>query len=176
MEAGDQQSSIRHSSFVIPRSLRPPPRLLFYPSMKQPFRLAPPLLTLTLVLAWNSAAAAKEFWVYFGTYTGKTSKGIYASRLDAATGKLGAPELVAETLSPSFLAVSPNGKFLYSANEVPKFEGQKAGGVSAFVIDRSTGKLTALNQKSSGGGDPCHLVVDATGQSVLVANYGGGSV
>jgi 6-phosphogluconolactonase len=145
--------------------------------MKQSLRLLVlHLVLLPLALAWNSAAVAKEFWVYFGTYTGKSSKGIYASRLDASTGKLTPPELVAETTSPSFLAISPNGKFLYAANEVPKFEGRTAGAVTAFALDRSAGKLTALNQKSSGGSGPCHLVVDATGRSVLVANYGGGSV
>jgi 6-phosphogluconolactonase len=33
-----------------------------------------------------------------------------------------------------------------------------------------------LNQQSSTGSGPCHLVVDAAGKFVLVANYGGGSV
>ena len=145
--------------------------------MKQPRRLSViRLVLLSLALAWSSAAIAKDFWVYFGTYTGKSSKGIYASRLDASTGKLAPPELVAETTSPTFLAVSPNGKFLYAANEISRFEGKTAGAVSAFALDRLGGKLTALNQKSSGGSGPCHLVVDATGRSVLVANYGGGSV
>jgi len=56
------------------------------------------------------------------------------------------------------------------------FQGKKAGSVSAFSIDRATGRLDLLNQVSSGGPGPCHLVLDATGKWVLVANYGGGSV
>jgi 6-phosphogluconolactonase len=157
--------------------LRRAARVLFHPDMKPPrHRFAALLVSLSLTLACCGPAFAKDFWVYFGTYTGKSSKGIYTSRLDAATGKLTPPELVAEINSPSFLAVSPNEKFLYAVIEVPKFEGKNAGAVSAFTIDRATGKLTALNQKSSGGAGPCHLVVDATGKSVLVANYGGGSV
>ena len=157
--------------------LRHGARVMFYPCMKHSHRqVIAHLLIVALALAWSSTAGAKDFWVYFGTYTGKSSKGIYASRLDAATGKLTAPELVAEVASPSFLAVSPNEKFLYAVNELPKFEGKSAGGVSAFAIDRATGKLTSLNQKSSGGPGPCHLIVDGTGKSVLVANYGGGSV
>jgi len=114
--------------------------------------------------------------VYFGTYTGKSSKGIYVSQFDAATGRLSEPELAGEAASPSFLALSPNGKFLYSANEVSQFEGKKAGAVGAFAIDATNGKLKALNQQSSGGADPCHILVDASGRTVLVANYGGGSV
>lgn len=161
----------------MPRGLLRAAWVLFHRDMKPPRSLfIARLVFLSLALAACAPAFAKDFWVYFGTYTGKSSKGIYASRLDGATGKLTPPELVAETTSPSFLAVSPNAKFLYAANEVPKFEGKTAGAVSAFAIDQATGKLTALNQKSSGGAGPCHLVVDATGKSVLVANYSGGSV
>jgi 6-phosphogluconolactonase len=117
-----------------------------------------------------------EFFVYIGTYTGAKSKGIYVSRLDTVTGKLTEPELAAESTSPSFLAVHPNRKFLYAANEVGNFRGKSVGAVSAFAIDPHRGRLTALNQVSSGGNGPCHLVVDRTGRDVLVANYGGGSI
>ena len=52
----------------------------------------------------------------------------------------------------------------------------KAGAVTAFALDAKSGELTKLNQQSTVGDGPCHLVVDATGKNVLVANYGGGSV
>ena len=48
--------------------------------------------------------------------------------------------------------------------------------MSAFAIDRATGKLTLLNQVSSRGGDPCYITVDRSGKYVLVANYGTGSI
>jgi len=120
--------------------------------------------------------AADDVFVYFGTYTGAKSKGIYVSRLDLASGALSAPELAAETASPSFLAIHPSGNFLYAANEVGNYEGKASGSVSAFAVDRRTGMLTALNRQPSVGAGPAHLVVDRTGQNVLVANYGGGSV
>ena len=122
------------------------------------------------------ASGKDELLVYIGTYTGAKSKGIYMSRLDVASGALGPPELAAETSSPSFLAVHPRGGFLYSVNEVNASGGKPGGGVSAYAIDRTTGKLTALNQESSGGPGPAHLIVDKSGADVLVANYGGGSV
>src|SRR6266480_4266910 len=124
----------------------------------------------------ESSRNSKKFLVYFGTYTGAKSKGIYVSRFTSAGGKLAAPELAVETISPSFLALHPNRRFLYAANEIGDFDGKKSGAVSAFVIDSHTGKLTPLNQQPSGGDGPCHLAVDSTGKSVLVANYGGGSV
>jgi 6-phosphogluconolactonase len=152
-------------------------------------RLFPTLFAATLALAVPSflplavsgqsggkVPGKNDLLVYIGTYTGAKSQGIYVSRLDAASGALSPPELAAETPSPSFLAVHPRGGFLYSVNEVSTSGGKPGGSVSAFAIDRTTGRLTALNQESSGGAGPAHLIVDRSGADVLVANYGGGSV
>jgi 6-phosphogluconolactonase len=108
--------------------------------------------------------------VYAGTYTGDGSKGIYAYRFDDSTGKLTATGLAAETSNPSFLAVSPNQRFLYAANEEAD-----AGGVSAFSIDAAAGTLTLLNAVSSRGAAPCHVAIDKTGKRLFVANYNSGS-
>jgi 6-phosphogluconolactonase len=114
--------------------------------------------------------------VYVGTYTSGGSRGIYLLELDRSTGELTAKGLVAETPNPSFLAIHPSKQFMYAVNEVDNFGGQKAGSISAFSIDAKTGGLTLLNQQSTKGAGPCHLTIDRTGKSVLVANYGGGSV
>jgi len=124
----------------------------------------------------RSSSPGRDMLVYFGTYTGEKSKGVYVSRLDLASGALTPPELAGETVSPSFLAVHPSQNFLYAANEVSEFQGKASGSVSAFAIDRNTGRLTAINQQPSVGRGPAHLVVDKAGRNVLVANYGGGSV
>jgi 6-phosphogluconolactonase len=129
-----------------------------------------------LVVAFAFIASAREFLVYFGTYTGAKSKGIYVSRLDVETGEVTPPQLAAETVSPSFLAIHPSANYLYAANEVSQFNGKPGGSISAFAIDKATGKLTLVNQESSVGAGPCHLVVDATGKDVLVANYGSGVI
>jgi 6-phosphogluconolactonase len=126
--------------------------------------------------ALSLAREASPTLVYVGTYTGAKSKGIYLFALDPHTGALTPRGLAAETVSPSFLALHPRGRFLYAANEVGSFAGKPGGAVSAFAIDAASGKLALLNQQSSGGGGPCHLVVDRAGRNVLVANYGGGSV
>lgn len=125
---------------------------------------------------WLPAAVAGEYHVYFGSYTGAKSKGIQVSRFDSRTGKLSEPELVAETRNPSFLAVHPTERFLYAVGEVSETQGKRAGAVTAYAIDGRTGKLTPLNQQTSGGTGPCQLSVDATGKCVLVANYGSGSI
>jgi 6-phosphogluconolactonase len=143
------------------------------------------LLVLLAPLAGLSAAQKPhkkhapqgQYLVYAGTYTTKTdSKGIYAYRFDAASGQLSAIGLAAESGDPSFVAVHPSGKYLYSVNEVGSFGGSSSGAVSAFAIDRQIGKLTFLNQVATRGAGPCHVSLDSTGKFVLVANYDGGSV
>ncbi|WLT32958.1 lactonase family protein [Geothrix sp. PMB-07] len=119
---------------------------------------------------------AKSFLLFAGTYTQKESKGIYAWRFNAATGEVEALGLAAETVNPSFLVLHPNGKTLYAVNEVDSFQGQRSGAVSAFSVDRATGRLALLNQVASGGADPCHLALDRSGRHLFVANYTGGSV
>ncbi len=121
-------------------------------------------------------SGGEQLLVFIGTYTGGKSEGIYILRMDLATGELTRTGGVSGVVNPSFLAVHPNRRFLYAVNEVGRFAGKSSGAVSALAIQPETGHLTLLNRQPSGGGGPCHVVVDATGQNVLVANYGGGSV
>lgn len=121
-----------------------------------------------------ATASAGEYWVYYGTYTGgkNGSKGIYRSRFDDQTGQLGEAELAAEMGSPSFIAIHPNGQFLYAVGEGNNKDG---GPVVAFALDAKTGKLTKLNENKSGGPGPCFISVHPKGTYAIVANYTGGS-
>jgi 6-phosphogluconolactonase len=128
------------------------------------------------VMSTSAATPSRSARVYIGTYTEQKSKGIYVSQFDAGSGQLSNPELAAECKSPSFLAIHPNGRWLYAVNETENFEGKKSGSVAAFAIDENTGTLQLLNQQSSEGTGPCHVSLDHAGKCVMVANYGSGSV
>jgi 6-phosphogluconolactonase len=117
-----------------------------------------------------------KFYVYVGTYADPSSQGIYIYELDLASGALTPVGGISNISNPSFLAIHPNRRFLYAVNEVESFGGERSGAVSAFSIQPETGQLTFLNQQSSHGTGPCHLIVDSQGKNVLVANYGSGSV
>lgn len=121
-------------------------------------------------------SGGKEYLVYFGTSTQGESQGIYVSRFTPETGEVSSPELAAEASNPGFLAIHPNQKLLYAVGQSRDQDGKPIGTVAGFEIDPATGKLTRLNEVSSGGAGPCHLNVDKTGQAVAVANYGSGSV
>jgi len=137
-----------------------------------------PTLALLFAMLTPLAASPQAYHVYFGTYTNaKTeSRGIYRSRLDLITGHLSPAELAAPAKDPAFLALHPNGKFLYALDESSDPKRTPTTGLSAYAINPATGALTLLNQQTPGGPGPCHLAVDATGQTLLVANYSGGSV
>jgi len=131
-----------------------------------------------LMLAASTVTIATSQTLFFvGTYTDTPkSKGIYVYRMDDATGKVTALGLAAETTSPSYLRIHPNGRFLYAANEVGNYKGERSGYLTSFAIDAQSGKLTEINQASSKGSSPCYLAVDSTGHTLLNANYGGGNV
>jgi 6-phosphogluconolactonase len=136
-----------------------------------------PLLLLSPSQTSAKAPAKGQYIAYIGTYTTKTtSKGIYAYRFDASKGQLTPIGVAAETVDPSFLAVHPNGKYLYAVNEIGNFNGEVSGAVSSFAIDAKTGSLKFLNQVPTRGAGPCYVSLDKTGAFVLVANYDSGSI
>jgi 6-phosphogluconolactonase len=136
------------------------------------------LLSLSIpygVTGADNDSAKGEYFLYVGTYTRSTSKGIYGFRFSPSTGKMTPLGLVAPIPSPSFLAVHPNQRFLYATNE-REYEEKMGNKVSAFAIDPKSGQLTLLNRVASQGDGPVHDTVDKTGKALVVANYRGGSV
>jgi 6-phosphogluconolactonase len=102
-------------------------------------------------------------------FIGTSGKGIYVADFDPKTGKLGAPTLASDAEAPSYIAIHPDGKYLYAVNEVDK------GSLSAFSIDGS-GKLTPINSSSVKSAGPCYVALDKQGHWAITANYAGGSV
>jgi 6-phosphogluconolactonase len=103
--------------------------------------------------------------LFIGTYTKGESRGIYSVELDKATGALGKPAVAAEAPNPTFLALSPDRRFLYAVCAGD-------GWASSFGIDQVTGQLAAVQQVPAGSGPtPCHISVDKTGTIALAANY-----
>ncbi|HEY1338269.1 MAG TPA: lactonase family protein [Bryobacteraceae bacterium] len=126
----------------------------------------PALFCLFLTASFLSAA---PYRAYIGGYAAGGSKGIYEFQFDTTTGKLTGGDLAVETRSPSFLIEHPNHRFIYAVNE-------DTNAVSAFSVDRASGKLKLINTVASRGNGPCHLALDRTGKWLAVANYGSGSV
>lgn len=121
--------------------------------------------------------------VYIGTYTraepfvdGKAD-GIYVFNFDQSTGELTykAAAKGYGTVNPSYLAITPDRRFLLAVNEISSAGGD-SGMVGSFTIDEASGGLRFVNQQSSEGFAPCHIDIDQTGRFALVANYETGNV
>lgn len=139
--------------------------------MRFPRRLLTALAALGSLALVHASEMSKQP-VFIGTYTrdNSGSKGIYSIQLDLETGELSAPTVAAETQGPSYLALSPDRRFLYA---VAESEAMALG----FAIDPSRAKLVALNTTDSPKSKaPCHLAVDHTGRTLVVVNYQTGDV
>ena len=79
-----------------------------------------------------------------------------------------------DDLNAGCICVSPNGRFLYSTNEVKHLNGKTGagGGVLAFAINQQNGSLSHLNTQPSMGVNATFVTTDATGSRVVVANHG----
>lgn len=155
-------------------------RLGFSPNSRKLFSSIALFLALFLMTSYipvaANAATAGRYIVYVGAYTDHGGKGIYAYHFDPATGGLEAMGLQAEAANPSWVTVSSNQKYLYAVSEIGDYQGKKSGGVLAYQLDKSSAKLSLLNEVASMGAGPCHLSIDKTGKFVMVANYDSGSV
>ena len=124
------------------------------------------LLLIPVIFMTTLHAHEVPFYVGTNSAPGKQT-GILRCALDSKTGKISAPVVAADVKSPSFLAASPDGRFLYAAIE------REDGGVAAFQI-REDHSLVPLNTKPSGGKGTCHVWGDKT--HVVASNYTSGNV
>lgn len=132
------------------------------------------LWLLMIFITANTATAADPI-VFVSAFKSGDEGAIHAYRFDAKNGKLKLLNRTTDVENPFFLAVSPNGKFLYSI-DAEEFGGPENEFVAAYKIEGRDGKLTRLNRQSARGTASCYLDVDATGKTLVVANYATGSV
>jgi 6-phosphogluconolactonase len=131
------------------------------------------ILSTILFFMFFISSAQKKQYMLVGTYTSGKSSGIYVYSFDSRSE---AAQLVdsIKTSNPSYIAVSPNKKFVYAVNE--DAEPGIGGKVTAFAFNKQTGRLLQLNQQRSMGNHPCYITVDKTGKWVIVGNYSSGTV
>ncbi len=129
---------------------------------------------LCLYLLAGPVQAQNDYYLLVGTYTSAGSHGIYVYDFNVASIAYKAADS-ARLSNPSFLAVSPDSRFVYAVSESAG-AGQNGGKVAAFTFDRSSGKLGLINQRSSMGNNPCYVAIDKTGQWVTVGNYSSGTL
>lgn len=113
-------------------------------------------------------------FLFVGTYTeGKSDLGIYIYEFDSNSGDLKFCSTAENLTNPSFLTISPNGKFLYACTDTKM---PNKGSVTAFKIDSVNGRILLINKQASGGENPVYLTVYKNNQYVVNGNYTEGNV
>lgn len=117
------------------------------------------------------ATASGQDYLLAGTYTNAGSFGIYVFKFEQ-----GALKLIdsASAVNPSYMALSPDQKFLYAVSETS--EPQRPGAITSFAFDKNSGALALKSTAPSGGNDPCYITIDKTGRWVMAANYSSGTL
>lgn len=115
----------------------------------------------------------ENYNLLIGTYTSSgKSEGIYVYDFNINTGANSYKSKATGITNPSYLAISRNGKKVYSVSEA----GRGKGSITAFDFDPASGELKLINSVTSGGDGPCYVEVDNSDKYVFSANYGGGSL
>ena len=112
-------------------------------------------------------------YAYVGSRTTRErnarGEGISVFEGDARSGALERVQLVGDLINPSYLALSATGSHLYCVH------GDRSE-VSAFHIDRASGRLQLINQQSTQGRNPVHLALDPSGRFLVITNHIGASL
>lgn len=108
-------------------------------------------------------------------FIGTQGDGIFAARLDERTGELASLGLAAKVERPTWLLHDSAQSVLYAVSEVGN-AGDREGAVLSFAVDRAGESLRPIGRTGSGGGGATHLGLDQRGETIFVANFGGGTV
>ena len=132
------------------------------------------VLIFGLVFFMNSFSSAQTSILWIACTAKDGQNGVLSARFDAVTGVLQDARPATQLSASSFLAASPNGKFLYALDDNLEEDGKKTGGLAAFEIGEN-GALKFLNSTAMGG-VACHLSTDATGKWLFAAAYSAGDI
>lgn len=103
---------------------------------------------------------------FVGTGDNSNQASISLFDLNLATGQITFRKQTPSAISPGYLSLSPNKKYLYTVTGDQK--------VNAYQVDKNL-ELTYLNNQGSEGANPCHISVHPSGKMVFVSNYSGGT-
>ena len=131
-------------------------------------------LFFTILFLASFHVFSQNTYVFLGSYNrDKEAEAIQVYQLDTLNGKLTKITSAKNVINPSYLTVSPNGKYVYACTETKT---PNDGNVSSFEFDAENKTLTFLNKQKSGGENPVYVSVHKSGKWLVNANYTEGSV
>jgi len=120
----------------------------------------------------------REQTFFIGTYTQKVDftpqangKGIVTCTIDPDSGRIQQNDIYTDVINASYLAKSPDDRFLFAAIDRPDLVGE----VQVLSID-ATGHLNLLSSVSAKGVTTCHITCDQVGDRIFAASYKDGKL
>lgn len=111
--------------------------------------------------------------LYVGTFA---AEGLFVVAFDREREAFDVVQQLDGRGQPSFQALHPTRRYLYSASAEASAHRADEGSVAAFQIDPASGMLSPLNEAPSAGSGACHVSVHPSGEFLYVSNYGSGSL
>ncbi|MCE3076007.1 lactonase family protein [Chryseobacterium gwangjuense] len=132
------------------------------------------LLALSITICSWLHFYSQNTYAFFGSFNrDKDTEGLYVYELDTIKGKLSKITSYTGILNPSFLTLSPDGKYVFACTESKTKNG---GSVSSFEFDPENKTLTFINKQKSGGENPVYLTTHKNGKWLVNGNYTEGSI
>jgi 6-phosphogluconolactonase len=123
----------------------------------------------------SSDENGKKEIIYVGTFSERGSMGIYVYDFRRENMRFDLLQTIFSKSSPSYIDVSPDGRFLFSANRGGLSDKKEWGSVTSYKVDSLTGKLSIIQEQYSFGDSPCYVYADPAGGYIIVCHYNSGN-
>lgn len=101
---------------------------------------------------------------------------IHSYLLDLDSGQLAPTHRTTDIEQPFYMVLSPCQRFLFVNHSPGTFGGSDHEQMAAYQRDGQRGELELINRQSTQGTATCYCDIDATGRTLVIANYTSGSV
>lgn len=134
------------------------------------------IYTILICMIFSCSDKNETIRLYAGKYAKAGEKGFYLFDINPKEGKFDLVTASDAGPNPSYFCISEKNGLIYANNEVSKFQGVRAGGVTTLRYDTKTGIIEKINELAVPNGGPCYISLSPDDDYLFLANYGGGSV
>jgi len=134
------------------------------------------IYVIAVMMVFTNVCNSQPLKLFTGTYAEAGEKGLYLFDLNNEEGTFKLLSSVDAGPNPSYFCISEKWGMIYAANEVMKFKGKRAGGVTTLKYDVKTSKMSKVNELAVPNGGPAFISLSSEEDFLFLANYSGGSI
>lgn len=119
-----------------------------------------------------SLSFISSIWLLLGSYSSASDDGIQLYQFDEDTAEFTLRSYLSGVSNPSFLAMSPDNRFIYAVGED---EGLTST-ANSISLNLQKVEMSLIDSKLTNGGAPCNITISPDGHLLITANYFGGNI